>query len=751
MSTLGRMRGGGRVFALLLLAGLWVSAEVPETHFIDRILPTPQQVRYGDMMRPFEKATGRPVVMVLLGQNPGSLEQLAAEWIERKLEALDLSPAPVVRVGREGMVSKLGADWLIYLAREGDAAHLDGLDLEGPPARPEAYALQAFHAEGSRGVVIHGSDARGLFYGVQSFLQMMTVREGDLMWREFTARDWPAFRLRLSGDDERVPPESVSRAAVSWLAHFKMSGWAVGQSYHWPEDWRRMPQDETQSLRGAAELASTGMADLYYQIHPFGRADDPEGARSVRISEGSDRERVLRQCLSFLEGGATHILLRADDFAPLSPADRSVFRDRAEAHADLIRFLHEGMGQRFPEARLLFTPPYYTGREVWEEAEARRYLERLSARIPSDVILMWTGPEVVSAEFTLEEVERWQALAGSPPLLWDNTVLREVNPFGYRYRYAWNLLQPYEPALPRGLDRNTPGIRFNYGFDGGEIARVGNIVLADYLWNPEAYDARTSLRDAVAMVVGPQAVGPTLEVARLITRIFDLRHTPTALTLLRESPSPERFERAMDDLRSSTDNQKMVNALQERWWAQAETSEALDRAVRRWRRLQENHLSHLHFRGAGTGWRANREGAWRTSIEDRRVVISFPYATESAAGSYGEMRRSVPVPRSPTGRYFLHFVADDDNTTEGEPPAAWPGYFFKQVWVNGEVIWEDDVVGWETPEVIEVEITAHLEGKSSFDLRLRGYDARGVSNLGVNIGFSELFLSARSLGEEDDG
>ncbi|MBO9610180.1 MAG: hypothetical protein J7639_29750 [Paenibacillaceae bacterium] len=79
--------------------------------------------------------------------------------------------------------------------------------------------------------------------------------------------------------------------------------------------------------------------------------------------------------------------------------------------------------------------------------------------------------------------------------------------------------------------------------------------------------------------------------------------------------------------------------------------------------------------------------------------------------------------------YTLTF-AHRDNRTGGLA-----GYHYKQLLIDGTVVWEQDVTAdaantWLTESI---DVTSYLTGKSSADVRLRLYDKKAVSNYSVDV------------------
>lgn len=137
--------------------------------------------------------------------------------------------------------------------------------------------------------------------------------------------------------------------------------------------------------------------------------------------------------------------------------------------------------------------------------------------------------------------------------------------------------------------------------------------------------------------------------------------------------------------------------------------------------------------------------AWRflndRQDEPARYTIVYPWQTRSTVGMFAAMRRRMRV--LPGGRYEVRLTQRDDYTG----PTA--GYHFKELLIDGQVVWEEDVAGgsreWE--EVV-VDVTPRARGKSSVDVAFRVYDRKGVSNFGVEVEAQEMGL--RGLEAEGD-
>jgi hypothetical protein len=741
-----------------LLAGGPLNAQIPPSmaqssfepiYYNDRIVPTPKSADYGpwfdfgrtDSRSPFQ-------LHIILGESPDPLDWKSVETIETRLRQLDFGRAVSVTVGR--------VDELWGRSREADLAILIGrvqnhsvierftrrsMDLDFN--FPEGYRIASLAIDpvGPNTIMLIGSDPRGTYYAAQSLAQVLTTEAGHLAVRQIEVADWPSYRIRASGNDEKIPSAPIPSEALAWLSHVKLNAWAVGQSYHWPNNWRATPRNSLSALDRAVNEMPAEAIDLQFQVHPFGRANPTgQGDLSIRISEENDRQRLIELVFDRIRSGASQILLRADDFHELSEVDADKFASKAEAHVALIRDLHEAMSIEFPSAQLLFCPPYYHGAAAEAAPEMRRYLETIGRELPDDITILWTGHEVVSSSISQKELIDYSQMIQRYPLLWDNTVFREKTPFGYPYIYAWYMYDPINLDLPAKFAEITPGIRFNYGYDGSQMSRVANAILAEFLWNAENYDEDQALRHAIALIAGDDAVDTVLRCASAITEIFNLRHSPARTAVVAPVIDTEQFEAWIKELALQTDNRTLANELMDAWFTQASHADSLRNLASQFNQLRSKAFAVL--RPGRDQWKLETEGEWEVTASDQLTFFEFPFETQSAAGAYAAASTKFPIPTSPTGRYYLSFLADDDYYATGEPPTAYPGYFYKQVLIDGMVVWESDAVGPTEPEIVQIDLTDEFAGKPQVQITLRTVDAQGVSNLGIQATFSPLFLNA---------
>lgn len=152
-----------------------------------------------------------------------------------------------------------------------------------------------------------------------------------------------------------------------------------------------------------------------------------------------------------------------------------------------------------PAVHSIFTPTWYAGTgQSGKETPAKlgagntagvRYIKDVAEKLDSEVYLYWTGPEVCSLTMTREDAEAYQALAKHRLLIWDNYPCNDSQPTLH--------LGPLMGRDPK-LASLAEGYISNPLSPQDEANWIPMLTIADYLWNPEAYDPQRSIGQAVA-------------------------------------------------------------------------------------------------------------------------------------------------------------------------------------------------------------------------------------------------------------
>jgi hypothetical protein len=134
------------------------------------------------------------------------------------------------------------------------------------------------------------------------------------------------------------------------------------------------------------------------------------------------------------------------------------------------------------------------------------------------------------------------------------------------------------------------------------------------------------------------------------------------------------------------------------------------------------------------------ERAW-TIFNDSSIAepceLTFPHYTPSHEGDFIMVSQSAAPSAN---RQSLTFLERDDF----DGPTS--GYHFKQLLINGSVVWEEDVAGGTNDwREIKVDISQHLRGKSNDTIAFRLLDKKGVSNFGVRWRLKDLRAEGLNL------
>ena len=118
--------------------------------------------------------------------------------------------------------------------------------------------------------------------------------------------------------------------------------------------------------------------------------------------------------------------------------------------------------------------------------------------------------------------------------------------------------------------------------------------------------------------------------------------------------------------------------------------------------------------------------------------LGYPWSTPSQPGDF--VRVSQPAAVVPDERQCLRFRERDDFTADTA------GYHFKQLLVNGTVVWEEDLAGGTNAWCeVTVDVTAAARGSTNLTIAFCLLDKQGVSNFGVRWQVKDLRAEGLAL------
>jgi hyaluronoglucosaminidase len=309
--------------------------------------------------------------------------------------------------------------------------------------------------------------------------------------------DAPRFRVRgVIEGYYGVPWTADQRQGVMrLLASRKMNAYFYGPKddrYHrklWREPYPKVARRELSSL---VDYARRLGLDFWYTIGP---------GLSMEYSSETDFQILVAKLESVRMLGVSRFGLLFDDIpANLQHTrDREQFSGLAMAHATVANRLYRELRERDAQVRLVVCPTEYSGRG--DESSIAELGELLDPRIE----VFWTGPEICSRELTLRDASLLTRTLNRPPLYWDNYPVNDLQMRDELH------LGPYR-GRDAHLYRMSLGIVVNV-MENAEVTKIPLLTVADYLWNPEAYEPEASWRTAIKDVVGSNDADAFLQFA----------------------------------------------------------------------------------------------------------------------------------------------------------------------------------------------------------------------------------------------
>jgi hyaluronoglucosaminidase len=264
----------------------------------------------------------------------------------------------------------------------------------------------------------------------------------------------------------------------------------------------------------------------------------------IDYESDADRRSLLAKLTPLRDAGVGWFLLFVDDI-PMQPG----LAPRQGALATWLAEQLEG-------SSLSVCPTEYVG------TRPSPYLSDLSATMPPNADLMWTGPTVCSPRITADDARSWMKATGDRPVLvWDNTPVNDALMTNSLH------LGPY-----RGRDADLADVVDGVLCNPMTQARASKVALAtamDFLADPDAYNPADSWAGAIkdvgedrapalavlarACADSPLAAPSELDLARDVDSLdieFDGPGWPAALAAIVEEL---RAARTLPDMFTTTD------------------------------------------------------------------------------------------------------------------------------------------------------------------------------------------------------
>lgn len=201
----------------------------------------------------------------------------------------------------------------------------------------------------------------------------------------------------------------------------------------------------------------------------------------IRYSRAEDLDQLCRRFEQMLALGARHFALLFDDIPDrLDPADLGRWGSLAAAQCHVANALRQWVRERQPDGRFLFCPTPYCSRMANAGLGGHGYLAIIGRELAPDIDVLWTGPEIISREITVEHVEELGRVLRRRPLIWDNLHANDYD--GRRF-----FCGPYA-GRPRELRSAVAGLLTNpnceFPLNYVAIRTLGAFVNGTGPWDP---------------------------------------------------------------------------------------------------------------------------------------------------------------------------------------------------------------------------------------------------------------------------
>ena len=333
------------------------------------------------------------------------------------------------------------------------------------PKQAEGYYLKI----DKEGIVVAGADRRGVFYGVQTLVQLIALPKLPLV--EVT--DYPDVPYRgVVEGFYGVPWSREARLSqLDFYGRNKMNIYIYGPKddpYHSSPNWRKpYPAQEAEQLKELVECARRNEVLFYWAIHP---------GKDIRWNT-EDRDLLMEKFESMYRLGIRAFAVFFDDIS----GDGTSAEKQVELLNDIY---HNFVKVKGDVAPLLMCPTEYN--RLWTKLEGG-YLATLGGKLHPDIGILWTGDKVVACI--------------------DKPTMQFVNPLLKRKAFIWWNF----PVSDYVRDRLLLGAVYGNGTDidddisafisnpmeHAEASKIALFSIADYAWNMDAYKSDASWRRAV--------------------------------------------------------------------------------------------------------------------------------------------------------------------------------------------------------------------------------------------------------------
>ena len=371
----------------------------------------------------------------------------------------------------------------------------------------EKYLLTAAQAEGYIEVSIRAAGEPGFWHGLNTLAQQM--ENGELLLGEI--EDYPLFAARgyIEGfyGEPWKPAQRLS--VIDLMAKNKMNTY-----YHAPKDdpyhrdlWQELyPAQELADLTEFVAAAQKQYVTFYYCIAP---------GLSMRYASEEDYQSLFAKLMQLYDIGVRHFGLLLDDIPHDLQFEEDIARFGSEtvtAHIYLGNRLLDDLKAHDRNIQMTLCPLQYHGKGD------EYFISKLGQGLDAEISLFWTGHNICSQELTSPEAMTFIRATRHKPLYWDNFPVNDAEMYQEMHLGYLN-------GRDADLYRYSDGLISNC-MEFCECSKIPLLTVADYLWNPPAYDGMASWERALHVIAGDVYDDFRILADHLLTSCLKVENSP---------------------------------------------------------------------------------------------------------------------------------------------------------------------------------------------------------------------------------
>jgi hyaluronoglucosaminidase len=365
---------------------------------------------------------------------------------------------------------------------------LQSMGVKGTDGLPsEGYVMVSGHAKGEgKNIVLAGKDATGTFYASKSFSQLIETHSGNAWMPEVEVRDFPKMPIRgvIEGFYGTPWTHEARLNQLQFYGDHKMNTYVYAPKddpYH-RDKWRLpYPQEDLKRLGSLVGAAKEQHVNFVFTISP---------GLDVCYSKESELKLLIDKAQAMYDLGVRDFAILLDDiFQNMNcQEDEELFGDSespfASAHAYLLNKFNEQFVRKHGDINRLITVPteYY-------QAGTSPYRKTFADQVNPDILVYWTGIGIASKQITEADADSISKIFKHDLLVWDNYPVND-------YARSRLFLAPLSNRGKNLTDNGVAGLTAN-PMEEAEASKISLYTVADYTWNPEAYDPQKSWENSL--------------------------------------------------------------------------------------------------------------------------------------------------------------------------------------------------------------------------------------------------------------